>query len=163
MKVLANGGLNLSELDGWWAEAYRCDVGWALGDGREHGDDSNWDAVEAEALYLILENEVIPAFYTRNAEGLSTEWLVKMRQSMVSLTARFSANRAVRQYTNECHIPLAAAYEVRRDKLPDREGGYGFTAQVPATRPAGDFTSRLTPYFSGVAVPLKITLILWHH
>ena len=154
------------------------------------------------------------------------------------LTARFSANRAIRQYTNEYYLPRAAAYEARRqnqsalgirltnwrrmmekewnslsfgdlqietrdgqhhfrvevifggvdpqavqvelfaagpedrawrqpmargDKLPDREGGYLFTAQVPATRPAGDFTPRLIPYFPGVAVPLEIPLILWHH
>ena len=212
MKVLVNGGLNLSELDGWWAEAYQPEVGWALGDGQEHGDDPNWDAAEAAALYSILENEVIPTFYTRNADGLPIGWLAKMRESMATLTARFSANRAIRQYTNEYYLPRAAAYEARRqnqsalglrltnwrrmmekewnslsfgdlqietrdgqhhfrlevifggvdpqavqvelfaagpeggpwrqpmsrgDKLPDREGGYLFTAQVPATRPRG--------------------------
>lgn len=66
MKVLVNGGLNLSELDGWWAEAYTPDVGWALGDGQEHDDDPAWDAVEAEALYDLLEHEVIPEFYRRD-------------------------------------------------------------------------------------------------
>jgi starch phosphorylase len=60
MKVLVNGGLNLSELDGWWAEAYTPEVGWALGDGQEHGDDSAWDAAEAVTLYECLEEEVIP-------------------------------------------------------------------------------------------------------
>ena len=63
MKVLVNGGINLSELDGWWAEAYTPEVGWALGDGREHGDDPAWDAAEAEALYELLEREVVPEFY----------------------------------------------------------------------------------------------------
>ncbi len=63
MKVLVNGGINLSELDGWWAEAYTPEVGWALGDGQEHGDDPAWDAAEAEALYDLLEREVIPEFY----------------------------------------------------------------------------------------------------
>ena len=114
MKVLVNGGLNLSELDGWWAEAYQPQVGWALGDGQEHDDDPNWDAAEAEALYSILENDVIPTFYTRNADGLPTGWLAKMRESMATLTARFSANRAIRQYTNEYYLPQAAAYEARR-------------------------------------------------
>ncbi len=179
---------------------------------------------------------MIPTFYTRNADGLPTGWLAKVRASMATLTARFSANRAVRQYTTEYYLPRAAAYEARRqnqsalgirlanwrrqlekewnslsfgdlqvetrdgqhhfrvevifggvdpqavqvelfaaepegrarrqpmargDKLPDREGGYLFTAQVPATRPASDFTPRLIPYFSGVAVPLEIPLILW--
>jgi starch phosphorylase len=66
MKVLVNGGINLSELDGWWAEAYTPEVGWALGDGQEHGDDPAWDAVEAEALYDFLEHEVIPELYTRD-------------------------------------------------------------------------------------------------
>ena len=65
MKVLVNGGLNLSELDGWWSEAYTPKVGWALGDGQDHGDDPAWDAVEAEALYGVLEGEVIPEFYAR--------------------------------------------------------------------------------------------------
>jgi glycogen phosphorylase len=236
MKVLANGGLNLSELDGWWAEAYSPQVGWALGDGREHGDDPGWDAAEAAALYDILEKEVSPTFYARNAGNLPADWLAKVRASMTTLTARFSANRAVHQYTNEYYLPAAKAYEARRanqsalgirltnwrrmlekewnslsfgglqvetrdgqhhfrvevmlggvdpqavqvelfapvpderasrqpmargDKLPDREGGYLFTAQVPATRPAGDFTPRLIPYFPGVAAPLEIPLILW--
>jgi glycogen phosphorylase len=116
MKVLANGGLNLSELDGWWAEAYSPQVGWALGDGREHGDDPGWDAAEAGALYDILENEVIPAFYARNADGLPTDWLAKVRASMTTLTARFSANRAVRQYTTEYYLPAAEAYKDRRRK-----------------------------------------------
>ena len=62
MKVLVNGGINLSELDGWWAEAYTPEVGWALGDGQEHGDDPAWDAVEADALYDLLEREVVPEF-----------------------------------------------------------------------------------------------------
>jgi starch phosphorylase len=238
MKVLVNGGLNLSELDGWWAEAYQPQVGWALGDGREHGDDPDWDASEAATLYDILENEVISTFYARNADGLPTAWLVKVRASMTMLTDRFSANRAVRQYSTGYYVPAAEAYEARRanqtalgirlanwrrqieqewhsisfgdlqivthdgqhhfrvevifarvdpqavqvelfagetegrpwrqpmargDKLPDREGAYVFTAQAPATRPASDFTPRLIPYFSGVAVPLEIPLILWHH
>jgi glycogen phosphorylase len=238
MKVLANGGLNLSELDGWWAEAYSPQVGWALGDGREHGDDPGWDAAEATALYDILETQVIPAFYTRTADGLPSEWLAKVRHSMTTLTARFSANRAVRQYTTDYYVPAAEAYinrEVDRsalgirlvdwrrqlelewqsvsfgdlqtetrdgqhnfqvvvilgriapdavlvelcadepesatwrhpmvmeNKLPDREGSYVFSAQVPAMRPAGDFTPRVIPYFSGVAVPLEMPLILWHH
>ena len=70
MKVLVNGGLNLSELDGWWAEAYAPDVGWALGDGREHGDDAAWDAAEAEALYELLEREVVPGVLHRDARGI---------------------------------------------------------------------------------------------
>ena len=113
MKVLVNGGINLSELDGWWAEAYTPEVGWALGDGREHGDDPAWDAVEAEALYDLLEREVIPEFYARDGQGIPTAWVARMRESMASLTPRFSANRAVREYTEQHYLPAAAAYRER--------------------------------------------------
>ena len=113
MKVLVNGGINLSELDGWWAEAYTPDIGWALGDGREHGDDPAWDAVEAEALYDLLELQVIPEFYTRDENGIPTAWVKRMRESMARLTPRFSATRAVCEYTEEHYIPAAAAYRAR--------------------------------------------------
>ena len=113
MKVLVNGGLNLSELDGWWAEAYAPEVGWALGDGQEHGDDPAWDAAEAEALFTLLEQEVIPAFYSRDANGIPTAWVARMRESMAQLTARFDANRTVREYTEQFYLPAAAAYRQR--------------------------------------------------
>jgi starch phosphorylase len=113
MKVLVNGGLNLSELDGWWAEAYAPEVGWALGDGQEHGDDPGWDAAEAEALYTLLEREVVPAFYTRDVQGIPTAWVARMRESMARLTPRFSANRVVREYTERYYLPAAAAYRRR--------------------------------------------------
>jgi starch phosphorylase len=113
MKVLVNGGINLSELDGWWAEAYSPEVGWALGDGREHGDDPAWDAIEADALYGLLEREVIPEFYARDASGFPSAWVKRMRESMAQLTPRFSANRAVREYTDQHYLPAAAAYHLR--------------------------------------------------
>src|SRR3972149_7731800 len=113
MKVLVNGGINLSELDGWWAEAYTPEVGWALGDGQEHGDDPAWDAVEANALYDLLEQEVIPEFYTRDEQGIPTAWVARMRASMARLTAQFSANRTVREYAERYYIPAAAAYRER--------------------------------------------------
>ena len=113
MKVLVNGGINLSELDGWWAEAYTPEVGWALGDGQEHGDDPAWDAVEADALYDLLEREVIPEFYTRDESGIPTAWVKRMRESMARLTPRFSASRAVREYTEQHYLPAAAAYRLR--------------------------------------------------
>jgi starch phosphorylase len=113
MKVLVNGGINLSELDGWWAEAYTSEVGWALGDGQEHHDDQAWDAAEAEALYDLLEREVIPEFYARDAQGIPTPWVARMRNSMASLTPRFSANRAVAEYTEQHYLPAAAAYRKR--------------------------------------------------
>ncbi len=113
MKVLVNGGINISELDGWWAEAWTPEVGWALGDGREHGDDPAWDASEAEALYGLLEREVIPEFYARDANGIPAAWVARMRESMARLTPRFSANRTVREYTERHYLPAAAAYRER--------------------------------------------------
>jgi starch phosphorylase len=113
MKVLVNGGINLSELDGWWAEAYAPGVGWALGDGQEHGEDPAWDAAEAEALYERLEQEVIPEFYARNDKGIPTAWVARIRESMAALTPRFSASRSVREYAEQHYIPAAAAYRER--------------------------------------------------
>jgi starch phosphorylase len=238
MKVLVNGGINVSELDGWWAEAYTPEVGWALGDGQEHGDDPAWDAAEAEALYDLLEREVIPEFYTRNKRGIPTAWVARMRESMARLTMQFSANRAVREYTEQHYIPAAAAYRERAAdkgaggvqvvnwqhtleqkwaalrfgemKVVSDEGKHVFevevylgsldpdsvrvelyadgvnggepecqammrvrgqqstdadntiySAQVPSTRPAGDYTARVIPRQDGVAVPLEAARILW--
>ena len=114
MKVLVNGGINLSELDGWWAEACAPEVGWALGDGQEHGDDPAWDAVEADVLYDLIEREVVPEFYARNKDGIPTAWVKRMRQSMAQLTPRFSADRAVREYTELYYLPAAATYRSRK-------------------------------------------------
>ncbi|MEO8040165.1 MAG: alpha-glucan family phosphorylase, partial [Betaproteobacteria bacterium] len=113
MKVLVNGGLNLSELDGWWAEAYTPEVGWALGDGKEHDGDPAWDAVEADALYDVLEREVIPEFYARDAQGIPLAWVARVRESMARLTPRYSTNRAVREYTEQHYLPAASSYRLR--------------------------------------------------
>jgi glycogen phosphorylase len=115
MKILVNGGLNVSELDGWWAEAYAPEVGWAIGDGQEHDHDSAWDREEAEQLYTLLEQEVVPAFYTRDEHGIPRAWISKMRESMAVLAPHFSADRAVREYTESYYLPAAAEYRRRAD------------------------------------------------
>jgi glycogen phosphorylase len=115
MKVLVNGGLNLSELDGWWAEAYSPEVGWALGDGREHDDDPVWDGIEAEALYDLLEFSIIPEFYARDENGIPTAWVTRIRESMAKLTPQFSSNRSLREYTEQCYLSLSAAYRRRAE------------------------------------------------
>ena len=237
MKVLVNGGLNLSILDGWWAEAYSPEVGWAFGDDKEHGDDPAWDASDAEALYDLLEYEVIPEFYTRDTNDIPTAWVTRIRESMVQLTPRFSADRTVRQYTEEHYLPAAAAYRERsadngapgveivdweealNQKWPslrfgamkiEEDGGHHvfevelfldgldpdavqaelyaegvvgggapvrqpmtrvkhqesaeacvYSARVPSTRPASDYTPRLIPHHPGVSVPLEASQILW--
>jgi glycogen phosphorylase len=113
MKVLVNGGLNFSVLDGWWAEAYSSDVGWALGDGQEHSDDRATDAADAEQLYTLLEQEIIPEFYDRDEAGIPMHWINRMRESMARLTPRFSATRSVEEYTGKYYEPLSAAYRHR--------------------------------------------------
>lgn len=115
MKVLVNGGINLSELDGWWAEAYTPEVGWALGDVQEHGDDPGWDAVEAGNLYDLLEQQIVPDFYSRDGNGIPVKWIEKMRKSMATLTPRFSANRVVREYTEKYYLLAAAHYKKRAE------------------------------------------------
>jgi len=118
MKVLVNGGLNLSELDGWWAEAYAPELGWAIGDGLEHSDVAGWDAKEAQQLYHVLEEEVVPCFYRRNDQGLPTDWVNRVRESMGRLTAQYSSNRMLREYTENYYVPLAEAYR-QRGSNPD--------------------------------------------
>jgi starch phosphorylase len=115
MKVLVNGGLNLSELDGWWAEAYMPEVGWALGDSLEHAEDAGWDAREATALYELLEQKLVPEFYNRDEKNIPVQWVEKMRTSMSALTPRFSANRMVREYTEHYYLPAAAAFIKREE------------------------------------------------
>ncbi|MCC6729345.1 MAG: alpha-glucan family phosphorylase [Chthonomonadales bacterium] len=112
MKVLCNGGLNLSELDGWWDEAYSPDVGWALGDGREHTE-PEWDAHEADELYGILEREVVPEFYDRGDDHLPHTWIARVRESMCRLTPRYSSYRMLREYVEKAYLPAAHAYRAR--------------------------------------------------
>ncbi|MGP6158891.1 MAG: alpha-glucan family phosphorylase [Vulcanimicrobiaceae bacterium] len=208
MKVLVNGGLNLSELDGWWAEAYSPAVGWALGDGNENGDDPSWDAAEAEELYDVLEKQVIPAFYNRAESGIPTEWVALMRESMSLLTPQFSAGtllqwkqalaehwaslrfgelrvtstpqeHAVRTevYLGELRAdwvriqmyadprkgePPFTADMTQREDVEFSPGARIYLAEVPASRPASDYTPRIIPSYSGASVPLEEAHILWY-
>ncbi|GBQ28411.1 glucan phosphorylase [Gluconacetobacter sacchari DSM 12717] len=236
MKVLVNGGLNLSELDGWWAEAYAPEVGWALGDGREHGEDPAVDTAEAEAMYTLLESEIAPAFYARDGQGIPAAWVGRMRESMARLTPLFSANRVVRDYTDHFYLPAATRYHARladggqaahdivqwQDRLDtawpelriasvtisgpegqrhvavalslghipadavqvqlyadpidagppsvtvippgdcrDSDGLTHYTLTTGLDRPAGDYTVRVIPARSGIAIPLESTHITW--
>jgi starch phosphorylase len=114
MKVLVNGGLNLSELDGWWAEAYSEEVGWALGDGQEH-EDATWDVTEARQLYELLEQQIVPAFYERDASGVPRDWVARVRASMSTLATRFSSTRMVRDYAEQCYVPAIRASRRRHN------------------------------------------------
>jgi starch phosphorylase len=108
MKLLANGGLNLSILDGWWDEAYDREVGWAIGHGEEYSNPDYQDHVESEALYHILENDVVPLFYDRDAAGIPRGWLAKMKASMKRLSPIFSTNRMVAEYAERFYLPAAS-------------------------------------------------------
>ncbi len=107
MKVVGNGGLNLSILDGWWAEAWDGDNGWAIGRGELHEDADLGDAIEACELMDILENSVIPEFYARSAEGLPERWMARVKRSMNTLTAPFSTGRMVRDYADRFYLPAS--------------------------------------------------------
>ncbi len=109
-KVLPNGGLNLSSLDGWWAEAYTPDVGWAIGDGH---DDADADAYDADELYTLIERSIAPEFYDRGAERLPRRWIARMRASMEQLVSQFSAERMARESGERLYEPAAAAYRAR--------------------------------------------------
>ena len=106
MKVLANGGLNVSTLDGWWAEAYDPRVGWRIG-GDDDSPEAAADAADAMRLYDLLEQEIVPEFYTRDASGVPAQWLERMRASMAELAPRFSANRMAREYVTHTYLPAA--------------------------------------------------------
>jgi starch phosphorylase len=107
MKVLVNGGLNLSELDGWWEEAYRPEVGWAIG-GSSLPPDSDVDPVEAEQLYAIIERSIAPEFYDRDGSGIPREWISRIRRSMAELTPAYSSNRMVLDYVERAYLPAVA-------------------------------------------------------
>ena len=104
-------------------------MGWAIGDGKEHGDDPAWDRADAEALYEVLENEIIPEFYKRDEQGIPRGWVAKIRESMAALTPEFSANRTVRQYTEEHYIPAATAYARARMRRLGAYDGLSYLAR----------------------------------
>lgn len=237
MKTLVNGGLNLSELDGWWAEAWAPEFGWAIGDREEHDSDPAWDRAEAEALYQLLEAEIVPLFYRdRDDSGCPRGWVAKMRASMASLTPRFSSNRMLREYLAKLYLPASQELARRADPglvarlitwqrqllghwerihfgeldvsesaehwhfrvpvylddldsdsvavelyaMPTASGeahivrmqrgaalsgavnAYTYEAALAKSRPAGDYTPRVVPYFPGAAVPLEARQILWY-
>lgn len=235
MKVLVNGGLNCSVLDGWWAEAYMPALGWAIdaGPGREGAD---LDQRDAEALYRLIEEEIAPEFYDRDPRGLPRAWVTRIRHSMFELTARFSSARMLREYIETAYAPAANSLRERAsdkwamakdlaqwserlmrhwngidlgapsvtqvggswrfsiaavlgeigpeavrlelyadaedgsaqvtplrqaDSIPGSSNGYVFVGETPASRPATEFTVRVTANRPGVRTPSEIALIRW--
>jgi starch phosphorylase len=108
-KVLLNGGLNLSILDGWWAEAYDGLNGFAIGDGTTHVLVDEQDKRDAESLYQVLEKEVVPLYYDRDEQGVPRGWVNRMKRTIQTLGWRFNTDRMVMDYTRECYLPAAGA------------------------------------------------------
>jgi glycogen phosphorylase len=106
-KVVLNGGLNLSVLDGWWAEAYDGRNGFAIGTGRAHAKVDVHDTRDSEDLYSVLRDEVIPLYYSRDRDGLPRGWIKRMKRTIRTLGWRFNADRMVMDYTTKCYIPAA--------------------------------------------------------
>jgi starch phosphorylase len=105
MKVSANGGLNCSVLDGWWDEGYARGNGWAIGSGEEYKDQEYQDALEAQALYELLEKEVAPLYYDRGADGVPKGWIRMMKESIKTHTAFFNTDRMVQEYYQRFYAP----------------------------------------------------------
>jgi len=105
MKAAANGVLNCSILDGWWVEGYSPEVGWAIGHGENYADVGYQDHVESQALYDILEKQIIPLFYQRTMDNLPREWITRMKNCMRNLAPVFNTNRMVRDYTQMFYTP----------------------------------------------------------
>jgi starch phosphorylase len=107
MKAGINGALNLSVLDGWWDEAYKNDLGWAIGRGEEYGNFEDQDRVESEAVYYLLEKEIIPLFYTRGSDSLPRDWVKMMKSSIQHLGPNFNTSRMVQEYFKNFYLPAA--------------------------------------------------------
>jgi glycogen phosphorylase len=111
MKAAANGALNLSILDGWWAEGYHPDVGWAIGSGEEYEDLGYQDEVESQSIYNLLEKSIIPLFYERGRDNLPRDWIEMMKRSMQTLASRFNSHRMVQDYVHHFYFPLAQQWD----------------------------------------------------
>jgi starch phosphorylase len=105
MKATMNGAINVSILDGWWNEACNANTGWAIGRGEEYRDEDYQNEVESNALFDLLEKEIIPLFYTRTADNLPRPWISKMKSAMRAIGPEYNTNRMVRQYAEEMYLP----------------------------------------------------------
>jgi len=120
MKAAANGVLHLSILEGWWAEGYEVGAGWAIGRGEEYDDSNYQDTVEAQALYDLLEREVIPLFYDRGNDGLPRRWIAMMKNAIRRICPVFNSNRMVRQYVESFYEPAARRAAALRENKYER-------------------------------------------
>ncbi len=120
MKAAVNGALNMSTLDGWWCEGYAPDRGWVIGAGESYGDKDYQDMVESQAIYNMLENEVVPLFYTRSADNLPRAWIRRVKNSIRWIAPRFNTHRMVAEYTRRFYNPAAARWQYLNDDSMSR-------------------------------------------
>lgn len=115
MKATANGALNLSILDGWWDEAYTPEVGWAIGSGEVYADTAYQDSVESNAIYDILEKDIVPLFYDVGSDGIPRKWISKMKMSLSRLVPLFNTDRMVHEYYSQCYQPALERNSMLRE------------------------------------------------
>jgi len=106
MKAAMNGALNLSVLDGWWAEGYDAAHGWAIGENRDYENDDAEDHADAETIYRLLREEIVPCYYARDENGLPVEWIGRMKKAIGLLTPQYSTDRMVREYTEKYYLQV---------------------------------------------------------
>lgn len=161
MKAVVNGALNVSVPDGWWDEGYAPEVGWSIGRGEEYTDAEEQDAIECDALFNLLEQEVIPLFYQRDATGIPREWVARMRASMARLGARFNTHRMVQEYTEWGYLPAhRAATRLGRDDHREARALADWRAAASAAWPHVTLRSE-TDLNGGVRVGATIPVRIW--
>jgi starch phosphorylase len=140
MKAAINGVLNLSVLDGWWGEGYDRRYGWAIKPARESAGEQRRDADDARTLYELLQDQVIPLYYARNAQGYSPGWVAMAKEAMASVAPRFSSLRMVSEYLERCYKPTAA----RAQRLQAQD--------FAAARRLADWKAQVRAAWSGVGL-----------
>ena len=128
MKAAANGALNLSVLDGWWAEGYQPGLGWAIGAGEEYENPNDQDLIESQTIYNLLEKMIVPLFYERGRDNLPREWISMMKKSMQTLAARFNSHRMLQDYVHRFYIP--SSLKSSQIQSNDFKGIHEFTAWI---------------------------------
>jgi len=118
MKAAANGGLNMSVLDGWWAEGYQPGLGWAIGGGEEYENPAYQNQIESQTIYNLLEKTIVPLFYERGRDNLPREWIGMMKKSMQTLAARFNSHRMLEDYVHRFYLPSAVNWnKIQSDRF----------------------------------------------
>ncbi len=161
MKAVVNGVLNVSVPDGWWAEGYSPEVGWSIGNGESYDDPDEQDAIECDALFNLLEQEVIPLFYRRDASGLPREWVARMTASMARLGAEFNTHRMVQEYTEWGYLPAhRAATRLAKDGHGEAIALSEWRDRVAAAWPSVTLRSQ-TEANGGLVVGATIPVTIW--